>query len=342
MTVSTVSSKKKRTPFLKWVFLILLISVGGILTAMQLSPWPSSMLIRYIFRWGGKAANERIAGLVPDQLKAVKDLIYDGNRTDGKLDLYYPEGKGPFPLIVWVHGGGFIGGDKSELANYGQILASHGFVVAVPNYPLAPEFRYPLPLVQLNKAVNFLIRQGSSYPIDSTRIALAGDSGGAHIAAQYVNIVTHPTYASQFNLPSVIAPEVLKAVVLYCGPYNLELIATEHPSWFIQTVLWAYTGSRKLDRQSMMARSFSVAQSLSAQFPPTFISVGNNDPLAPHSYDLARKLTQLGIPTDSLFFPKDYLPAQGHEYQFDLTSKQGKEAFERTFIFLQLHLSPPP
>jgi acetyl esterase len=83
---------------------------------------------------------------------------------------------------------------------------------------------------------------------------------------------------------------------------------------------------------------FSVVRNVTAEFPPMFISVGNADPLAPHSRRLAETAAKLGVAVDSLFFPDDYTPPLQHEYQFDLDSEAGKLALERTLKFLAARL----
>jgi len=70
------------------------------------------------------------------------------------------------------------------------------------------------------------------------------------------------------------------------------------------------------------------------KFPPAFISVGNEDPLRLHSYDLASRLSSKGVLVDSLFFPDDYSPGLPHEYQFNLDNEAGKRALEGTISFL--------
>ncbi len=77
---------------------------------------------------------------------------------------------------------------------------------------------------------------------------------------------------------------------------------------------------------------------VTAAFPPAFISVGNADPLAPHSEELARALVAKGVSVETLFFHPDHQPPLGHEYQFDLDGEAGQRALERAVDFLQRHL----
>jgi acetyl esterase/lipase len=73
---------------------------------------------------------------------------------------------------------------------------------------------------------------------------------------------------------------------------------------------------------------------VTSAFPPTFISVGNGDPLAPQSMAMADALRSVRVPVDTLFFSPDHQPALPHEYQFDLTRPEGRLALERVVAFL--------
>jgi acetyl esterase/lipase len=78
----------------------------------------------------------------------------------------------------------------------------------------------------------------------------------------------------------------------------------------------------------------SVINYLTPDFPPTFISAGNGDPLLSHSLAFADVLRSRGVYVDSLFFTDDYSPALPHEYQFNLDTDAGNLALERSVKFL--------
>lgn len=69
-------------------------------------------------------------------------------------------------------------------------------------------------------------------------------------------------------------------------------------------------------------------------FPPSFITVGNGDPLAPQSVVMAQALQDRGVKVDTLFFPPETEPKLPHEYQFDLDRPEGRQALERLTGFL--------
>jgi acetyl esterase/lipase len=70
-------------------------------------------------------------------------------------------------------------------------------------------------------------------------------------------------------------------------------------------------------------------------FPPAFITVGNEDPLASQSLALAQALQRQGVRVETLFYPTSYTPPLGHEYRFDLSRPESREALNRTRAFLR-------
>jgi acetyl esterase len=312
--------------------------VGAAYLAFTLSPWPSALIIREIFNRGGAAMAAEMAPHVPTGVVSTLDIAY-GEGRDEVLDIFRPEAATqPLPTIVWVHGGAWIAGDKAEIANYLKIIAAQDYTVVGVNYTLAPTARYPEPVEQVSRALAFLVANADDFGIDATRIALAGDSAGGHIAAQLANITTAPAYAAAIGIPPALAPEQLRAMLLFCGAYNLDLIDFDGGfSWFLRSVLWSYTGSQAPDNQGALA-TFSVAAHVTPQFPPAFITAGNDDPLEAQSHDMAEKLEAQGVVVDTLFYPDDHSPPLPHEYQFLLDGGDAQIALTRLLAFLQTHL----
>lgn len=179
--------------------------------AFKISPWPSVMLIRYGFSAEGSMVNEELAKYAPAEIESKLDIEYDRTNYDATLDLHYQYNESKKrPLIVWVHGGGFVAGDKKELSNYCKILASKNFIVAAVNYTVAPEAEYPIPVNQLNHALAFLVKNAEEFKIDTDKIIVAGDSGGAHITAQLANVYTNSEYAAMLGIRPSIDPEKVK------------------------------------------------------------------------------------------------------------------------------------
>ncbi len=164
---------------------------------------------------------------------------------------------------------------------------------------------------------------------------LAGDSAGAQIAAQTANIISDPAYAEALGIdPSLERPR-LAGMLLYCGVFDVgDVDFAGGFSGFLRSVLWAYSGTKDFAADEKLMATFSVTPSVTSNFPPTFISAGNGDPLLQQSISLAAKLHEVGVRVETLFFPEDTSPPLPHEYQFNLDRPQGEEALARSLAFL--------
>jgi acetyl esterase/lipase len=314
--------------------------------AFRLSPWPGVLLIRFAFDRGSAAASAALEKHLPSGVEARLDLVYDAADPDARLDLFIPAAVAGtdqvLPTLVWIHGGGWVSGDENQIGNYARIVASRGFAVVSVNYTIAPEARYPEPLRQVNAALAFLDREGRALHVDSSRLFLAGDSAGSQISAQIATLVTSPDYAARMGITPALRPDQLRGLALFCGAYDLETVSLRGVfGWFVRTVLRAYFGDRDI-KNHPAARTFSVAQHVTSDFPPAFITAGNADPLLPQSLAFAARLEQLGVTVDRLFFPEDHAPPLPHEYQFNLDTDAGRQALERLVAFLHARSGSAP
>jgi acetyl esterase/lipase len=319
----------------KWLLGILAVAVV-LVAAFALSPWPSVYIIRAIFDKGAADASDKLAPHVPAGIRTVT-VRYDPANEDAVLDLHRPaQPVAGAPLVVWVHGGGFVSGRRSDLTNYAKILAGQGFDVVNVDYTIAPEAQYPTPVRQLSKALAFLTAEGSNLGIDPSRIVLAGDSAGAQIAAQTAAVTVDPDYARRTGVIPGAQPSQIVGTLLYCGVYDAASLGSGGGilGWFVKSTAWAYSGKRDWhDAEGF--DTMSVIPNVTGAFPPAFISAGNADPLGPQSVALADALAASGVKVERLFFPEGYRPPLGHEYQFDLDGEAGRLALERSTAWLK-------
>jgi acetyl esterase len=314
--------------------LIALIAMAGC-AAIEVSPWPSALLYRAFMDAEGEGVNLALERYVPLGITARIDQRYDADDEDAVLDIYYPsQSDRALPAIVWIHGGGFLSGNKGHVANYLKILAARGHTTVSVGYSLGPESNYPTPVLQANAALAYLVQNAEQLRIDPARIFLAGDSAGAQIAAQVANMISVPAYATALGVVPAISREQLRGVILHCGIYDLALPGPRGPyGHFMSTATWAYSGRRD-GLKAEHTSQFSVARFVTAEFPPAFISAGNGDPLLPHSRALAEALGRLHVEVDALFFDDDRKPPLPHEYQFNLDAAAAREALERKVKFV--------
>jgi acetyl esterase len=125
-----------------------------------------------------------------------------------KLDASIPAGTGPFPAVIIVHGGGFMGGNKRQFVTpILEPLSRAGFAWFSVDYRLAPKFPYPAAVDDVDKAIEYVKAHVAEYKVDPNRIALLGESAGGHLVS-YVGTQTDPRWS-------------VAAVVSFYGPHNL-------------------------------------------------------------------------------------------------------------------------
>ncbi len=304
------------------------VCVVAFAAAYVFTPWPRALHLRYEFNKGGEKTAQALSPLVPTGVTAILDLTYD---TDVALDVYHPNGAQPRTTVVWIHGGGWLAGAKEQLGNYARILAARGFTVAVVGYSLAPRATYPTPVRQVNSALGYLVRNASRLGVDPARLVLAGDSAGAQVALQVATLVVQPGYAQTLGIPPTITKDQLAGLLLYCGLYRME--KRDEEIKVLATEYWAYSGTRDFLRDPRFATAW-VMDRVNGDFPPAFISAGNDDHLRPQSAALADALEKNGVRVDRLILPDDHTPRQGHEYQFDLAEPDAQHALDRSAAFL--------
>jgi acetyl esterase/lipase len=274
---------------------------------------------------------------------SISDLQYDPGDPDARLDVYVPRSLAAgerLPAVIWIHGGAWISGTKDAAAPYFDVLARRGVTVIAIEYSRAPDARYPTPILQVNTAISYVLRNAERLHVDGQQVIIAGDSAGAQMASQVATLVTNPAYAADIGIDPSLRPDQLRGVILFCGAYDAASVARDPRAipntafrLFSRSVLWAYTGSRTRDSDAL--RQMSTIDHVTSNFPPTFVSGGNADPLTDaHSRPFAARLAELGVDVTTLFYPPDRTPALGHEYQFRIESTDGQAALHSVFGFV--------
>jgi acetyl esterase/lipase len=320
------------------------IAVGLVISIItSASPWASSMLIRAVFEKGGsETVAEMLPYVPPSGITETLDVQY-GDEAAGAattLDAFSPDtATGPLPTVVWIHGGAWISGDKSNVAPYLKIIAAEGYTTIGVNYSIAPESAYPTAIFQLNDALAYIDEHAAELRVDPDQIVLAGDSAGSQLASELAGIMTNPAYAELIGIDPALSPDQLVGTILNCGVFDMQRMSELNGigAWGFKIALWAYTGTKDWSDTSAGATMSSI-DFVTPEFPPTYISGGNGDALTwVESVPMSNALKGAGVEIDELFWAADHEPALPHEYQFHLDYDEAHTALQRTFAFLEAH-----
>lgn len=119
-----------------------------------------------------------------DGLTVTADQAY-GDHERQRLDVYAPDGAAGLPVLLFVHGGGFVRGDKAGAANIGRWFAHHGVVAVTMNYRYAPESTYPMGAEDVAGALAWIRENIAAAGGDPARIVIAGNSAGSVHVGHY-------------------------------------------------------------------------------------------------------------------------------------------------------------
>jgi len=327
---------------MEWFFNILIILIALILLialAFLVWFWASPMpVVRLLRRAPGASL-----GYPPNydeyksRVEVKKGFVYPSHEKRNTLDLYTPKKlTNPLPLIIWAHGGGFVAGEKEGIENWATCLASEGFAVAALDYQWAPEAHWPAQVLQICEGCTFLGTISAEYNLDMNRVVIAGDSAGAHMAAQFALIHTSPAFSEVTHLQPVLLPGALKAALLYCGPYDISAMARPKDRrlrLFMHRIGWSYLGIKRWEG-SPKAAIMTIRNFVSESFPPTYITDGNVFSFEAQARALVKALRQKSVSISSRFFPIEEGEVT-HEYQFSLGEDNAWLSYQDTLRFLQ-------
>jgi acetyl esterase len=311
---------------------------GSTLVAVNTSPRWAVSLIRLAFEQGGTALAAKTRAHVPAGVLSRRGVPYRSGDPDATLTVHQRTGDDTArPVLVWVHGGGWVSGRGGHVDPYLEIIAARTDVVTVSvEYTYAPKGAHPTAVRQIDAALRHLVDHAAEYGIDPQRIVLAGDSAGAQLATESAALITNPAFAARAGVTPALQPGQLRGMLLHCGVYDLAglIHAPGAIGWAVGQVIWAYTGVRS-PTDNVALTAMTAADAVTADFPPTLIAGGNGDPLTQYqSRPFAAHLTALGVPVEPHFYADDHQPKLPHEFQFDLDRADAQALLERTLEWL--------
>jgi len=157
-----------------------------------------------------------------EKITSLAYATHDGVELIG--DLYLPDGAGPHPVVVAVHGGGWQGGDRQNYKHVGPALAAAGIATFTIEYRLAKPGApsYPGAVGDVLAAIRFIRATAANHRLNPDRIALMGDSAGGHLAALSALAATDPLFADLYPADATATVSAaVKAVVGIYGVYDM-------------------------------------------------------------------------------------------------------------------------
>lgn len=212
-----------------------------------------------------------------ENITIKNDIIY--NKRVPKacvLDYYKPEGKGPFPVVLYIHGGGFMAGDKTYRKALGTWFALNGYFAINVNYGLSPEYVFPKPLKHLFAALGWVKRNAEELNLDLEKIVVAGDSAGAFYALSLAVVADNEELKKKLDVKCDLS---FAATILNCGIYDIKKALDENFLFDInKKVFKATTGITEEEFMHYKYKKFcSPLELVERGFPPTFLIYAEKD-----------------------------------------------------------------
>ena len=247
---------------------------------------------------------------LPTGVKQVCNLPYGPHHRANRMDIYYPEGAARCPMIVNVHGGGFVYGSKEIYKRYCMDLARRGFTVVNINYRLAPKWKFPTPMEDIHNVMRWISHHAKQYHGDNRYVFMVGDSAGGQMVSQYAAILTNPRYMELFDLKPLPPGMQLRAVGLNCGVYDGKAMACEER----KGINLDYLG-KKLTADDPRV---DVLGAITEEFPPAHITTACHDFLRPLAQPMYDFLTAKGIPCKLETYGSEEDEAIGHVFHVNI------------------------
>jgi acetyl esterase len=208
-------------------------------------------------------------------------------------DVIVPRGAGPHPVLVYLHGGGWVCGSPKTHQKLAYRFAEAGYLVFNVDYRLAPEHPFPTPFEDCLAAVRFAHREAARFGGDPARLAVGGDSAGgnlsAAVAAALAGDPARPKAAlliyGVFDFGMFSDPSVVQAPDPQAAAIGRDIV---------EMMVGAYLGKT---RSEALLRDPRVSPlGAAAKLPPSHVVVGSADPLAAQAEALVKALAAAGVP----------------------------------------------
>ncbi len=240
------------------------------------------------------AASTRLMGLRGRSETGPIEALRYGTRRNETLQLIHPAGDhgGDKDAVVYIHGGGWICGQKEFYTHDLAFLSQRGHTLFKLDYPLAPEHPHPLPLCALIRALAWIVRRHPS----ASRIHLMGDSAGGNLAVMLGYLLTDRRLLRSLDpdLGELCLPSVASVISLYGVLDRLSWLEAGFPSAAL--MLHSYAGRAAFESEVGPELAITPLDLAPESRPPAFLAAGSKDPLLESSRLASRRMSEPTTP----------------------------------------------
>lgn len=228
--------------------------------------------------------------LKPEAIARVEDRKIPGPAGSIPVRVYTPSGNGPFPVLVFYHGGGFVIGDLDSHDGVCRALANQaGCVVVAIDYRLAPEHKYPAAVEDCFAATRYVSEHPTEFNIDPKRLAVGGDSAGGNLSA-VVSILARDRKAPAIAFQLLVYPATDMACDTYSHKTFTDYFLTDRSIRY-------FLGHYLRDAADKKDPQASPALAANHQgLPPALVITAEFDPLRDEGEAYCAKLKAAGVP----------------------------------------------
>lgn len=274
-------------------------------------------------------------GDLPEVAACHDDVLVrevDGTRVTA--DVVVPKGAGPHPVLVYLHGGGWVCGSPKTHRKLAHRFAEAGYLVFNIDYRLAPEAPFPAPFDDCVHAVRWAAAEAERFGGDASRLAVGGDSAGGNLSAAAVAAL-----ADDPDGPKVSAALLIYGVFDFAtmgdapagqeAPADDALLAMGEN--LIEIMVGSYLGADRSD--ALLADPRVSPLHVARKLPPCHVVVGGADPLVAQADALVGLLREANIDHEHVV-----VPDMPHGYVQMEFFPQARESIDRMVAFLGKHL----
>lgn len=265
---------------------------------------------------------------LPGRVEIQEDVVFGtGGGRDLRCDVFIPPDDNDNRMgILLVHGGGWAQGDKTQLKGYGIQLARYGYVCVCSEYRLSGESPWPAQLHDTKAALRWMRANASSLGLDANRIAISGNSAGAHLALMVAATPGDAEFEGDGGNPGIDTS--VAAVVAIYAPTLLR------PSGNSEGAIDRLFGASDIETD-VQDRASPITWARS-DFPPAMLIHGNRDTTVPvnASLDMYRALVDAGAKAEMHIY-------EGAPHAFDSVPEFGRQVTELIALFVDRQLATP-